>query len=317
MIKRTIDYFAYLVVRGVICVIQALPLDTCAYGSQMLAVLAHDILRIRRKVTKENLRLAFPDWTEEQRRGCVREMWAHLFLMICEIAHAPRKLHESNFRKHVQFHRKSDMIRYMLDVRPSLLVLGHFGNFEAAGFIAGLLGIPTFTIARDLDNPYLHKFINDFRSMKGQFMLPKEGSTGRIQEVIDDGGNLALLGDQSAGPKGCWVDFFGKPASCYKSLAVLTLVGGAPLVVMYCRRLRKPLHFEIGVQGIVDPADLPADITGVRELTQWYNHMLEDMIREAPGQYWWLHRRWKGEPPKRQRREKRIDLPAASGKKAA
>jgi len=299
-----------MVVRVFICVVQALPMDTCETGCRLLAILACDILGIRHKVTQDNLRTAFPEWTDDKRERCIRGMWTHLFLLVCEIAHAPRKIHESNFRKHIQFHRKGDLLRYMLDTRPCVLVLGHFGNFEAAGFIASLLGIPTFTIARELDNSYLHDFLNDFRSIKGQHMLPKEGSANAIQKVIDQGGNLALLGDQDAGAKGCYVDFFNRPASCYKSLAVLTLVGGAPLVVLYTKRLKKPLHFELGVQGIADPANLSDEIAGVKELTRWYNALLEDMIRLAPDQYWWLHRRWKSKPLKRKKKKRRVEQQA-------
>ena len=40
----------------------------------------------------------------------------------------------------------------------------------------GLFGFPTYTVARRLDNPYLDRFVNEFRGRTGQFMLPKQGS---------------------------------------------------------------------------------------------------------------------------------------------
>jgi len=58
------------------------------------------------------------------------------------------------------------------------------------------------------------------------------------------------------------------------------------------------MHFEIGLAGIADPADNSA-IAGMEPLTQWYSQRLEEAIRQAPEQYWWVHRRWKGPVPDR------------------
>jgi KDO2-lipid IV(A) lauroyltransferase len=74
------------------------------------------------------------------------------------------------------------------------------------------------------------------------------------------------------------------------------------MVVNYTRRLDRPLRFEMGMTGIADPAELEASVVpeylqSVTELTAWYNQKLEEAIRLAPEQYWWLHRRWRGIPP--------------------
>jgi hypothetical protein len=44
---------------------------------------------------------------------------------------------------------------------------------------------------------------------------------------------------------------------------------------------------------MLDPADMPDHIGGVREITQWYSSTLERAVRENPEQYWWIHKRWK------------------------
>jgi KDO2-lipid IV(A) lauroyltransferase len=189
-------------------------------------------------------------------------------------------------------------VQALLDVRPKVLVTGHYGNFELGSFINGRLGFPTFTVARTLDNPYLDKYINKFRSANGQFMLPKKGSSAQVQAVLEAGYALGLVGDQHAGPKGCWVDFLGRPASCHKAIAVLTLTSGAPLIVLAGTR-RRPLHFTAHLLGIVDPAKNDPECASIETLTQWYNDCLAKVIRAHPEQYWWVHRRWKGTPPKR------------------
>ena len=188
------------------------------------------------------------------------------------------------------------MLNAMLDPRPLVLVTGHYGNFELGGFVLGLLGFPTYTIARPLDNRFLNNYVNRFRQTKGQYILSKDGSTQQVNRILEGGGKLAFLGDQYAGPRGCWVEFMGRPASCHKALALFTLSSGAPQMVLYNRRGQRPMQFEVGCAGRVDPVDLPDSLSDIQALTQWYNQRLEQVIRETPDQYWWVHRRWKGTP---------------------
>jgi KDO2-lipid IV(A) lauroyltransferase len=178
---------------------------------------------------------------------------------------------------------------------------GHFGNFEIGNYITGMLGFPSYTVARPLDNPYLDRFVKRFREANGQFILSKHGSAMSIDDVLKAGGMLTVLGDQSAGPKGCWVDFFGKPASYHKAIALFPLISRAPLLLLYAIRSSRPMQFELGMTDVADPQSLPADLQGVTPLMEWYNAALERLVRRTPTQYWWVHRRWKGEPPRRRK----------------
>ncbi len=135
--------------------------------------------------------------------------------------------------------------------------------------------------------------------MGGQHMLPKDGSAPAVQQILNEGGTLALLADQFAGAKGVWVDFLGHPTSCHKALALFVLSSRAPMVVCYNRRLKRPLQFEMAVTGIADPNVPGSHLESVAALTRWYNQCLEQAIRKAPEQYWWLHRRWREAPPRR------------------
>ena len=297
--KEFAQWLVYVLVRVFVCLIQTLPLESCQHLARCLAFLACDILRVREQVVTDNLRSVFPDLSADERHVLARRMWEHLFLMICEIAHAPRKIHRTNWTQFIDMPNRQGFVSRLLDSRAKIVVSAHFGNFEVAGYACGLLGFPTFTVARRLDNPYLDRYVNRFRGANGQFIIPKDGSANQIQTILSAGGALTLLGDQHAGTKGCWIDFFGRPASCHKAIAVFSLTTGAPLLVAYAKRTRRPLHFEAGLFAIADPADDGDEMTGVKPLTQWYNSKLEQLILTAPDQYWWLHRRWKP-PPKRQ-----------------
>jgi KDO2-lipid IV(A) lauroyltransferase len=84
----------------------------------------------------------------------------------------------------------------------------------------------------------------------------------------------------------------------------LALESDAPVVVSYARRLDRPMRFELAAPAIADPRDAGDELSGVRELTQWYTSHLEEIIRRDPEQYWWIHRRWKDTRRKRRRPRK-------------
>ncbi len=290
-LKSIADRLVYLVVRVVICLVQAMRIETCEKLSACLAWLGYKVLKVRRSVIDDNLAHAFPEMPQSERERIGLGMWRHVFLLVCELAHAPRKIHDSNWRDYIVCRNIEKEVVHLLSSRPVVVVSGHFGNFELGGVISGLLGYPTFSVARTLDNPLIDRFIKRFREATGQSILPKAGSSFQIDQVLGAGGTLMLLGDQYAGPKGCWVDFFGRPASCHKAVALFSLTQNAPMVFGYVKRLGRPLHFELTVVDVYDPqADGRLDI---KELSQWYSRHLEDAIRTAPEQYWWLHRRWK------------------------
>ena len=226
-------------------------------------------------------------------------MWQHLFLLILEVAHAPRKIHETNWRKYVKLTNDDTLVRLLLEDRPVMIVTAHFGNFEVSGYLLGLLGFPTYTIARTLDNPHINNFLGSFRGKTGQYIIAKNGAFDEILQVLAGNGTMTLLADQYAGTKGCWVDFFGRPASAHKAISLLSLDNDATVVTASGTRRGKPLQFELKVTATADPRDTSGDLGTIKSLTQWYTTRLEEMIREAPGQYWWLHRRWKDRRKKR------------------
>jgi len=295
--KNAADWLVYLGVRIAICVVQAAPMETCAACADVLAWLLTAVIPIRRQVIEENLRCAFPEMTDGDRRKLTLRMWRHLFLMVFEVAHAPIHLKATDWRRRIRSRSHGRISRLLLDPRPKIVVSAHFGNFEIAGYVAGLLGFPGYTIARPLDNRYLDRYVNRFRRSTGQAILPKQGSAETVQRIMDEGGVIGLLGDQHAGPKGCWVDFFGRPASSHKAVALFCLAYDAPLIVLFAIRGSRPFCFDMDVADILDPRTLPPSCRDVRWITQWYHHELEAVIRRSPEQYWWVHRRWKGTPP--------------------
>lgn len=302
MSKRDlVDWLAYVGLRIVVCGIQSLPLERCDRLCCLGAKVLSDWIPFRKNVIDENLRAVLGPKSADQCASMRRLMWRSLLLMVCEIAHAPRKIHRTNWRNHFYLRDKEKVFRLMMDERATVVVSGHFGNFEMAGFVTGLFGFPCTTIARPLDNRFVNSYVAEFRSLGGQHILDKSGASTAVQDLLNRGGTVALLADQHAGDKGCWASFLGRPASCHKGLALFVLSSKAPMIVAYNRRLDRPMRFELGSTGVADPRIEGPHLASVQALTQWYNARLEEAIRRSPAQYWWVHRRWRDPPAKKRR----------------
>ena len=161
--QRFVDFLVYVVVRILICTVQAMRMETGRRLARSLAWLFCDVLRIRSDVVDDNLAHAFPAMSPAERLDVARRMWEHLFLLVLEVAHTPRKIHQTNWRDYVRLTNEAQLVRLLLEDRPMLIVAAHLGNFEVGGYVLGLLGFPTYTVARTLDNPYLDQFVGEFR----------------------------------------------------------------------------------------------------------------------------------------------------------
>ena len=288
------DWLVYLAVRLTVALIGIFPIDACQTFARFLAFLLTRLFGVRRMVLEENLLIAFPESTPGERNRLVRRMWEHLLMMGVEFFYGRRLIHETNWRHYVELVDGQKMVRLFFENRPIVMVTGHFGNFEMGGYLLGLLGYPTYSVARNLDNRFLNRYIHQLRETTGQYLVDKKGAAERVEELMERNEIVAFLSDQSAGPKGCWVDFFGRPASAYKAMALLSFQYNAPILVCHATRIDStPMRIRLEPVDLFDPAETENGLGSVFEITQWFTSLLERSIRRSPEQYWWLHRRWK------------------------
>lgn len=303
--SRPLDFLVYLIVRLLVGVIQALSLPGACKLAELLAWLIHRLDRRHRSVAEENLGHAFPGGLSAvQRNRLVVDVYRHFCRLLIEIIHLPRRLHVQNWKHHLELKNGRQLVDCLLSDRPLLIVTGHFGNWELGGYMLGLLGFETYAVARPLDNPYLDDFLHRFREHTGQTILTKKGDFERMRQILSEGGVIATLADQDAGQRGLFVDFFGRPASTHKAIALLALEHRVPILVILARNTGAPLHYEIAVEELILPEEYAGQPDAVRAITQRFTKALERGVRQAPEQYFWLHRRWKHQPIKRAGRPK-------------
>lgn len=306
--------------QAILFALKCLPVSSSVRLADSIAWLLH--YGLPRKLTRyhvaaENIRTALGQDTPEQEVDrIVFGMWKHLTRMVVEIIQLERRFRLENCSDVLRFYGREECVRAVLQDRPVLFLGGHFGNWEISVNTFGYFGFPMGVVARDLDNPWLHDWFKRFRESTGNRMISKHGASSEVVACMEAGEKAALLGDQDAGPRGIFVDFFGKPASTFKSIALLALQHNALIVVGGAFRLpdeeqlgSRWRQFELRTQQVLDAQDFD-DADGVRRLTQEFTSALEQMILAAPDQYFWVHRRWK--TPPRERRSK-----AKNGNQAA
>ncbi|GBE05900.1 phosphatidylinositol mannoside acyltransferase [bacterium BMS3Abin10] len=180
-----------------------------------------------------------------------------------------------------------------------IFVTPHIGNWELLPYVSATVGIPLAVVVRPLDNVYLEKLLYSNRAASGQLIIPKRNAMFVLQRTLQQGRSIGLLPDQST-MKGISVDFFGRKALTTPVPAILAITYKRPIVVVACCR-RSDKQYEGFVSDPIRPA-LNRDGTGpgyesekaeIFRLTQEMNHKMESIIRKYPGQYLWIHNRWK------------------------
>ena len=271
--QRSVDYLVYVVVRILICMVQAMRIETGQRLARGLAWLFCDVLHIRGGVVDDNLAHAFPEMSAAERAKLTRRMWEHLFLLVLEVAHTPRKIHETNWRDYVRLKNEAELVRALLDDRPVLIVTAHLGNFEVGGYVLGILGFPTYTVARTLDNPYLDRFVNRFRGGTGQHIIPKNGGYDQIVEVLAQRRHDDLSGRSVCGAEGLLGRVL-RPAGLGPQGDRPAGVGQQRADVGLCRPGGSIGRCSSSCTNYVtiDPQEVGNSVGTIRELTQWYTH---------------------------------------------
>lgn len=255
----------------------------------------------------QNIRESFGDqYSDAEIDRMIFRMWMHFVRLVAEVVQFPRHVFCENIHDIVEFHRREPVIRALLSDRPVIMLSGHFGNWETSIATFGLFGFPMGVVARTLDNPYLDEWFRRFRESTGHVMIDKRGGGQEMVERLERKQHLALLCDQDAGKRGVFVDFFGRPASTFKSIALLALQHDALICVGTSVRLPDNSHrsgwvrFELSCDAILDPREMTGS-DPIHELTQRFTAALEQAVRRSPEQYFWVHRRWKSRPEERTR----------------
>ncbi len=219
-----------------------------------------------------------------------------IVMLVIDIFFTPRLVKRDTWDRYSTYDNIEPSKWMMQGGQGMIFVTAHYANFEIVGYLMGLFGFEVYSIARPLDNKYINKYLYDIRQRVGQNIIDKKGATEKMEQIIGGHSSLCFIADQDAGKKGVFVDFFGRQASCYKSIALLAMQYNMPIAVGCSRRRGDDFFFEIGINRVIMPEEWADKDDPLKWITQEYTSYIEKFIREDPSQYWWLHRRWKTRP---------------------
>ena len=254
-----------------------------------------------RKTAEVNLRIAFPEWSEAQRKQVIRGMLRNLGWMAAEFIRLPKYTKE-NIEQIVVLDGHENFLEGQRRGKGVLYLTGHIGAWELSSFAHALYGFPLHYMARRIDNPRIDALVNSYRCLPGNRPIFKNESARLVLKVLKEAGTVGILADQNTMPgEAVFVDFFGKQASTTTGIARVALHTDAAVVPGYAvwdESLGKyRLRFELPVD-LIRTGDMERDVV---ENTQKFTKVIEDIIRKYPDQWVWVHGRWntrpKGEPP--------------------
>ncbi|MCR8546327.1 lysophospholipid acyltransferase family protein [Salipiger sp. P9] len=296
------DWISDRVLRGLIGLALALPHRT------RLRLMGWAVRRIiaplagYRRRAMENLAHVWPEMPEAERRAIAdrvadnagRTMIENYDVtgLLARMADAP-----------VTGDGLAEIERARAEGRPILFVTGHYGNFEAPRAALVARGWRIGGLYRPMANPFFneHYAANMHALSDPVFEQGRRGTMGLLKHIR--GGGMGVLLFDVYSSDGVPIDFLGQPAPTLTSAAEIALKTGALFVPFFGIRRPDGQSFDAVFEAPIPHGD-PVEM--MKEATR----RLEARIAADPGQWFWIHRRWK---PRRQAKRQRKRAAARMG----
>lgn len=296
--RHRLEYaVSWVLIRG----IGILPRPLARAAGITLAQLVYVLHPKLRRVGMRNLRLAFPQKSKRERKKILRGVFTSLGRQLAEVCMFPGYTKE-NVAQVVVYDGFENYERAHSRGKGVLYLTAHLGAWELSAFAHSLQGHPLKVVMRGMDNPYLDRMVQSYRTMHGNSAVDKDNFVRGLLAAMKAGETVGILMDTNmTPPQGVFVDFFGVPACTASGLARIALRTDAAVVpgftlwdpVLHKYRLR----FDPALK-LIRSGDEEADIVAN---TAMFTKVIEEYVRRYPDQWLWVHRRWKtrpaGEPP--------------------
>jgi Kdo2-lipid IVA lauroyltransferase/acyltransferase len=250
-----------------------------------------------RRAAVFNLQLAFPDWSDAERKGAARRMIQQVGWMAGEFSQFP-KYAKANIERVVTLDGYENFDAARRRGKGVLFLTGHMSAWELAPFAQALYGNPLHFLVRPIANSRVDALINHYRCLSGNQPIDKNRSARAVLRVLADGGTVGVLSDHNTSlEEGVFVDFFGIPASTTSGLARLALRTDAAVVPGFLSWDRERRKYRLRFEPAVELSRTSDEEEDVKENTQRFTRVIEDYVRAHPDQWLWVHKRWKTRPP--------------------
>ena len=244
-----------------------------------------------RRITKENIKVIFPEKSEREIRRMRIRMFRNFAKYLVDFFRFS-KLDINYIKRNIKVENIHYIDEALSKGKGAIIVSAHLGNWELGGVVVALLGYPFWIVAL----PHKYRKVNDFfnfqRGSKGINVIPLGRAARQSLDILKKNRVLALAGDRDFSGKGIVSDFFGRPAIFPQGPAALSLKTGAKVIPGFMIRneddtftfkFEKPLEF-------ISTGDKNNDLIG---LTVQYKNIFEDYIRKYPDQWYMFRKFWR------------------------
>jgi KDO2-lipid IV(A) lauroyltransferase len=289
----------YALLRTIVGAVRIVPLDAATHFSAWCwRRLAPIINPKRHNRALANLRIAFPEKSESERKAIALEHWENLGRVMAETMRIDQIIADPS---RINIRNPKVFARYSSKLGPIVGASLHMGNWELAIWPLTIAGADPACVYRSVNNPYVDRYLRYQRRdlyPGGLFGRGKvEGDHGESQKtarVIMDfvrrGGRLGVVCDLYDG-SGLPVPFFGKDARTVAIPAMIARRTGARIWMSRCMRVGKDSRFEIELKELRVPRTANHS-DDVKWATTEMTRQFEDWVREMPEQWMWSNRRW-------------------------
>jgi Kdo2-lipid IVA lauroyltransferase/acyltransferase len=245
-----------------------------------------------------NLELAFPNWTEAQRKRAIRGMLRQVGWMIGEFSQFPKYKREG-IEQIVAIDGAENFANAQRRGKGVLFLTGHMSAWELAPFAHAMYGHPLHFLVRPVANRRVDELINRYRCLSGNQPIEKNRSARAMLKVLGAGETVGILSDHNTSlDEGVFVNFFGCPASTTSGLARIALHTDAAVVPGFLCWDEKAGKYRLQFAPALELARSGNADEDIRENTARFTRVIEDYVRAHPDQWLWVHKRWKTRPPR-------------------
>ncbi len=286
----------YLAARAILKGVGVLPRKLAVKTGLAVGAAAFWLLPHLRRHAEINLRLAFPDMGEDERRRIRRGTFRNLGRLLGEISQFPR-LDRGNIESIVRYDGLENYLEAKARGRGVILLTGHIGCWELSVFAHSIYGHQMAFLARRVDNPLVERLAESYRSRYGNRSIDKKNSVREVLKTLKAGGVVGILADlNTSREEGVFCDFFGIPACTTAGVATLALRTGAVVLPGYLIWDAETRIHRLRFDPPIDTINTGNQKEDVVANTARYTRALEVVIRRYPEQWLWIHRRWRTRP---------------------
>jgi heptosyltransferase-2 len=288
-----LDFIVYLLYRAGSAIASALPLPVLFVFGEFLGFCAWIVSGQYRRLAQRNVAIAFGNEKSlRELRRLVRRHFQRLGAnLLCSIKLTAMPLEKMATR--IEAANLDFIHRELRAGRPVVLILSHLANWELfAHILPKYIGyVRNSTIYQRLGNRFIDEHVRRVRGKAGVEMFDRKEGFDKAIKLLRDGGAIGILSDQHAGDHGVWVPFFGRLASTSPLPALLAKRTGAALVGVAIYTDRRA-RWRIVISPTLEDNEESVGLLSVK-----INQVIEQQIRVAPEDWFWVHNRWKTPQP--------------------